>query len=448
MPRFWGSTRAARMPKLRWMAQISRPFQIVLVAALALAMVVVAWFMVLHRPGSEPTTGGSSPSVASSAGGPSTHPAAKGTASPAGSGRIYHGSAPGVEGLTRDIKRAHEAAAQEARGGTYDETHAGATHASTTPASVGPSAETHASTPSAASKLHASTPSAASKLHASTPSAASKLHASTPSAASRTHASTPSAASKLHASTPSAASKLHASTPSAASKLHASTPSAASRTHASTTSAASTSHAAATLHTHHTTATVHTHHAGATVHTHHSASTAPRSHAQTQASHSAAATAATAALTLHHLTEALHLNTVVKLVEAIDPAIGLKAKVTHAESVLVARMKSDLQPAHSAAIAAELHQGKTVLLLFLDPKAYDDDVTAIGTTEVAYKLRHHVAAHLALANQVNSFGPITRDIQVYQTPTLLIIDPKREVTSVTGLTDEFALEQAIAEAKG
>ncbi len=426
MPRFWGSTRAARMPKLRWMAQISRPFQIVLVAALALAMVVVAWFMVLHRPGSEPTTGGSSPSVASSAGGPSTHPAAKGTASPAGSGRIYHGSAPGVEGLTRDIKRAHEAAAQEARGGTYDETHAGATHASTTPASVGPSAETHASTPSAASKLHASTPSAASKLHASTPSAASKLHASTPSAAS----------------------KLHASTPSAASKLHASTPSAASRTHASTTSAASTSHAAATLHTHHTTATVHTHHAGATVHTHHSASTAPRSHAQTQASHSAAATAATAALTLHHLTEALHLNTVVKLVEAIDPAIGLKAKVTHAESVLVARMKSDLQPAHSAAIAAELHQGKTVLLLFLDPKAYDDDVTAIGTTEVAYKLRHHVAAHLALANQVNSFGPITRDIQVYQTPTLLIIDPKREVTSVTGLTDEFALEQAIAEAKG
>jgi hypothetical protein len=185
-----------------------------------------------------------------------------------------------------------------------------------------------------------------------------------------------------------------------------------------------------------------------TVHTHHSASTAARSHAQTHGSHAAAAPAATAALTLHNLTEALHLKAVVDLVEAIDPALGLKSKVAHAEGVLVARIKADLQPAPPARVAAELHQGKTVLLLFLNPNGYDDDATAIDTTEVAYKLRDHVAAHLALASQVNSFGSITRDIQVYQTPTLLIVNPKRAVTTVTGLTDEFALEQAIAEAKG
>ncbi len=144
----------------------------------------------------------------------------------------------------------------------------------------------------------------------------------------------------------------------------------------------------------------------------------------------------------------MHLKAVVDLVEAIDPALGLRAKVAHGEHVLIARMKSDLQPAPPAKIAAELHQGKTVLLLFLNPRAYDDDATAIDTTDVAHKLRRHVVAHLALANQVNSFGSITRDIQVYQTPTLLIINPKREVTTLTGLTDEFALEQAIAEAKG
>ncbi len=193
---------------------------------------------------------------------------------------------------------------------------------------------------------------------------------------------------------------------------------------------------------------MHTHHTTVTAHTHHGASTAARSHAQTHGSHPAAAPAATAALTLHNLTEALHLKAVVDLVEAIDPALGLKSKVSHAEGVLVARMKSDLQPASPATIAAELHQGKIVLLLFLNPNSYDDDATAIGTTEVAHKLRHHVAAHLALAGQVNSFGSITRDIQIYQTPTLLIINPKRAVTTVTGLTDEFALEQAIAEAKG
>jgi hypothetical protein len=341
------------MPKLELMAQISRPFQIALVALLALAMLMATWFMVLHRSTGTTSGGGSSPSVASSAGSSASHPATHAAASGAGSGRVYHGPVPGLEGLTRDIKRAHEAGAKEERGVTYEEKHAGEIRGSTTSASAGSSAKTHAST---------------------------------------------------------------------------------------TTSAASTHHATAAVHTHHTTVTVHTHHG---------ASTTARSHAQTHGSqHPAAAPAATAALTLHNLTEALHLKAVVDLVEAIDPALGLKSKVAHAEGVLVARMKADLQPATPAKIAAELHQGKTVLLLFLNPDGYDDDATAIDTTEVAYKLRDHVAAHLALASQVNSFGSITRDIQVYQTPTLLIVNPKRAVTSVTGLTDEFALEQAIAEAKG
>ncbi len=335
------------MPKLELMAQISRPFQMALVALLALAMLTTTWFMVLHRSSGTTSSGTSSPSGASSAGGSASHASASG----AGSGRVYHGPVPGLEGLTRDIKRAHEAGAKEERGVTYEEKHAGETHASTTSASTGSAAKTHTSTSSAAS-------------------------------------------------------------------------------------------------THHTTTAVHTHRTTVIVHTRHGASTTARSHAQTHGSHAAAAPAATAALTLRNLTEALHLKAVVDLVEAIDPTLGLKSKVAHAEGVFVARMKSDLQPTSPATIAAELHQGKTVLLLFLNPQSYDDDATAIGTTEVAYKLRHHVAAHLALASQVNSFGSITRDIQVYQTPTLLIINPKREVTTVTGLTDEFALEQAIAEAKG
>jgi hypothetical protein len=349
------------MPKLVLMAQISRPFQIALVALLALAMLMATWFMVLHRSTGTTSGGGSSPSGASSAGSSASSAATHASASGAGSGRVYHGPVPGLEGLTRDIKRAHEAGAKEERGVTYEEKHAGAAHGSTASASTGSPTKTHVSTTTSAPGTHHATTSAAS--------------------------------------------------------------------------------------THHTTTTVHTHHTTVTVHTHHSASTAARSPAQTQGSH-LAAPSATAALTLHNLTEALHLKAVVDLVEAIDPALGLKSKIAHAEGVLVARMKADLQPASPARIAAELHQGKTVLLLFLNPSGYDDDATAIDTTEVAYKLRHHVAAHFALANQVNSLGSITRDIQIYQTPTLLIINPKREVTTVTGLTDEFALEQAIAEAKG
>jgi hypothetical protein len=306
------------MPKLELMAQISRPFQIALVALLALAMLVLAWFMVLHRsPGTE-SSGTSSPSVVSAAGSSASHVAAHASVAGARSGRV----------ATTGSASAHHAAVLV-----------------------------------------------------------------------RTH-------------------------------------------HGPTT--VHTHHAVATVRTSHAVATVRTHHTTVIVHAHHGATTS-RSHAQTHGSNAAAATAA---LTLHHLTEAVHLNAVVSLVEAIDPALGLRGKLAHAEGVVIARMKADLQPASAATIAAELHQGKIVLLLFLNPHAYDDDATAIGTTEVAYKLRHHVAAHLALANQVNSFGSITRDIQVYQTPTLLIINPKREVTTVTGLTDEFSLEQAIAEAKG
>ncbi len=304
------------MPKLVLMAQISRPFQIALLALLALAMLMATWFMVLHRS-TTTSGGGSSPNAASSAGSSPSQAATHVAASGAGSGRVHH----------RPV----------------------------------------------------------------------------------------------------------------GAKTHSSTTTSAASTHHATTSAASTHHATATVHTSHTTVTVHTRHSG---------STAVRSHTRRHGSSSVAAPATTAALTLHNLTEALHLKAIVNLVEAIDPGLGLKSKVAHGESVIVARMKADLQPAPPARIAAELHQGKTVLLLFLNPKGYDDDATAIDTTEVAYKLRDHVATHFALANQVNSFGSITRNIQVYQTPTLLVINPKREVTTITGLTDAFALEQAIAEAKG
>jgi hypothetical protein len=170
------------------------------------------------------------------------------------------------------------------------------------------------------------------------------------------------------------------------------------------------------------------------------------------AHHAAAAAAApsssaTAALTLHNLTAALHIKVVVDLIEELAPALKAKERIAHAETAFIAHMKSDLQPASPRTITAELHDGKTVLLLFLNPHSYDDDATAIDTVEVAYKWRHHVVAHLALASQVNSFGSITRDIQVYQTPTLLIVNPRRQVTTLTGLTNEFALEQAISEAK-
>ena len=319
------------MPKLGWMAQISRPFQIVLAVFVLFA---AAWFAVL-RPSGGSSTGASAPSSASPAGGAAAH------ASPAAhAGTATHGTA----------------------------THGTAKHG----------AATHATGHSSASAIH----------HTSAPAT---RHARV---APATHPAKVAAQAHARPATPATAE-------------------------------------------HHKAAA----HAGAARSGHSGA------HASQQ-SNTAAATTATAAFTLHNLTTALHLNTVVKLVGLLDPGLNLQAKVTHAEGVLIGRMKVALQPASQATVASELHHGKTVLLLFVNPHSYDDDASAIDVVEVAHRLGHKVAVHLALAKQVNSFGSITRAIQVYQTPTLLIVNAKRQVETLTGLVDAYTIEQAVAEARG
>jgi hypothetical protein len=105
-------------------------------------------------------------------------------------------------------------------------------------------------------------------------------------------------------------------------------------------------------------------------------------------------------------------------------------------------------PSLQATVARELKQGKVALLLFWNPHSSNDSAVRRQVELVAHKLGRRVAVHTASANQVGSFGSITRDIQVYQTPTLLIVNPHAQVTTVAGYTDAYALEQAIREARG
>jgi hypothetical protein len=84
------------------MTQLSRPFQIALVA---MGLLAAVWFLAL-RGHSSSTSGSGSPASASSA-------SAAGKS--AASSPVYHGSAPGVEGLTRAIAKAHGAVAESER---------------------------------------------------------------------------------------------------------------------------------------------------------------------------------------------------------------------------------------------------------------------------------------------------------------------------------------------
>jgi hypothetical protein len=82
------------------MAQISRPFQIALAA---LGVLVAVWFFALRGHSSTSSSSGGAPQAQSQA--------APTAAKPAAATPIYHGSAPGVEGLTRAIAKAHGAVA-------------------------------------------------------------------------------------------------------------------------------------------------------------------------------------------------------------------------------------------------------------------------------------------------------------------------------------------------
>jgi hypothetical protein len=87
------------------MSQISRPFQI---ALLAVAVLGAAWLFVFQPHTNSTATSSSSSAVVSTPPASTPSTAAKGAGSPS---KIYHGSAPGVQGLTRAVAKAHEAVA-------------------------------------------------------------------------------------------------------------------------------------------------------------------------------------------------------------------------------------------------------------------------------------------------------------------------------------------------
>ncbi len=122
-------------------------------------------------------------------------------------------------------------------------------------------------------------------------------------------------------------------------------------------------------------------------------------------------------------------------------------KTTHAKPAkpLSAKARSAI-PANQKAVEAELAHGKIALILFWDPRGSDDNAVRQAVRQLN-KSRLKIAVSYASAGQVATFGSITRGIQVYGTPTLLIVNKKGQTTTMTGLQDGFAIEQEISEAR-
>jgi len=97
------------------------------------------------------------------------------------------------------------------------------------------------------------------------------------------------------------------------------------------------------------------------------------------------------------------------------------------------------------AVEADLAKGDVVVLLFWNPSG-TDDVAAHKAVQLVKNVKH-VAVQEAAANQVASFGSVTRGVQVYATPTIFIIGAHRQAIVLTGVQDAFSIQQAIAEAR-
>jgi methylglyoxal synthase len=99
------------------------------------------------------------------------------------------------------------------------------------------------------------------------------------------------------------------------------------------------------------------------------------------------------------------------------------------------------------AVEADLAKGDVVVLLFWNPAGADDATVHAALQPLADAHNRRIAVQYALADQVASFGSITRGVQIFATPTILVIDKRGQTTVLTGVQDTFSVEQAIAEAR-
>ncbi len=104
-------------------------------------------------------------------------------------------------------------------------------------------------------------------------------------------------------------------------------------------------------------------------------------------------------------------------------------------------------PAMQTRVEGELKHGKIAALLFWNPSGTVDNTVRRELQATARKLHGKLAISIARSSAVGSFGTFTRSVQVYGTPTILLINPAGKTASITGLTDVFSLEQAVREIK-
>jgi hypothetical protein len=176
-------------------------------------------------------------------------------------------------------------------------------------------------------------------------------------------------------------------------------------------------------------------------------------------------------------TAAAHTSSVPAATKVTVTKTHVAAPSTTAKSVTVKRGSihayagAGRVPNRQVLVERALSEGKPVVILFWNKKGSDDRATKLQLElleldhHVIHKLLHSgnnsvkkllVANHMYLgpfaaffanAKQVAEFGSVTRGVQVYSTPTVIVIGKSHQAHVLTGFTDAFAMQQAIEEAR-
>lgn len=85
------------------------------------------------------------------------------------------------------------------------------------------------------------------------------------------------------------------------------------------------------------------------------------------------------------------------------------------------------------------------MILFWDKSGADDRLVHDALRSLSAD--RGIAIDEAAPGEVAAFGSITRGVQVYGTPTLLVVNGQGKARTLTGLQDSFAIAQAVAEAR-
>jgi hypothetical protein len=149
-----------------------------------------------------------------------------------------------------------------------------------------------------------------------------------------------------------------------------------------------------------------------------------------------------------HGTSAARTSAAVKSAPKSATSPKAAAAPSSAKPHAAAPAKASGAPANTQKVVeAELKQGKVVAVLFWNPKGTVDGVVHREVQAVSHASHGGVIVHVARATEIGAFGSFTRAVQVYATPTILLINKQGQTSSLSGLTDVFGIEQAVREVK-